>query len=328
MNILLFVTSLIMLLTAMTYARLANFFESHTQAVEWQAQMEETERSVYNHEMLRQLAAPPKKTTPPATTTPPPAQKTPDDKQPDPDPKPAAPKSSPKDAKIHFRWFTDKAMREGHEQEFAKYYDLTKTLIRILYSQQPFFKIMEKSRPDFLDDLLQEIMRTSDGYLQLDQKNKIASLSDLMYLKWSDLELKRLFSRLMSQTPIYKRVPEPDELPPTDAEEEFDKGEFDQTIPYSKEGYQSLNDYFTIRKADKIHVYLASKPLLLALFRDPQIVARIIEMRNHLYLQVRKKNPSISKEDATKEFESNFKSLSLYEAILDFTVTTTDPRKR
>ena len=79
-------------------------------------------------------------------------------------------------------------------------------------------------------------MRTSDSSLQLDQKNKIQNLSDLMYLRWNDLELKRLFSRLMSQTPIYKRVPEADDNVSVEVEEEFDKGEYIRPFLIQKKG--------------------------------------------------------------------------------------------
>lgn len=295
MSILVFVMSLIMLLSVMTWSRLETFLQSRLQAEEWVWLMKESERSVFNR---IEKAHVPAKTA--AQKTP----KAPKDKKTDSKPAP-----TPGSGQISLAWLFDKSFRENAKERSPKMQEVIEKLIDNLWKDQPFYKKLESERPRFVRALLAEIIELTG--------DKIKKFEDLIDLNWRDYELKEALGRMIQSGLVYKRPP----LKP---------GEKPEVPAHSPVGFQSLKDYFTSKKLDKIRVWLAPRALLLALFNDPQTVAEIVRKREELYKEV-KNSRSLSGEAQTaytKQFEGAFSSRTPYGDLLDFTVTTTDPRKR
>ena len=92
--------------------------------------------------------------------------------------------------------------------------------------------------------------------------------------------------------------------------------------------FVSILDYLTFGGKVKIRVFLASKPLLLALFERESLVDQILKERMDLARAVRRKKEAVlSLKDASERFEKLFASESPFRYLLDFNVSTTTPPK-
>lgn len=212
---------------------------------------------------------------------------------------------TPGSGKIPLAWLLGKSEHQKEVQE------LIESLITCLWSDQPFYKRLAKERPQFVEALLQDILNTSSKIT--DEKEAIKNLDQLMVTNWNDLELKTAFGRMLQDGLVY------------DKKNIRNDGSPDLTYK-SPKGFQSLRDYFTNQKTDKIRVWLAPRALLGAIFRDPQVVEEVINLRKELYGQVKKKG---SDADAlSKQFEETFSSKTSYKDLLDWQVTMTDVRNR
>lgn len=330
MNILLFVTSMIMVMAMLTYARLETYRSFSLLQAEFKHYMDDTERGYINLAAENWYINSPGKTkssSPNEPPKPPPKIKSPEaeDKS----------KKASSRSRLSFASFVDQKKKTAHEKEFPKLFLLAKKLIYVLYKDQPFFKEMEQKRADFVDGLLNALMVADN--LPKDQKLKRAS--DLANLNLGDEELNAVFYKMLQKTVqrTKKKIQPLEDHTATEfiGQPQEDKGEDDDSERESgnrfeyntPKGFYSLLDFITLQDATKIRVFLAKKQLLLAIFDDPAAVNAIIETRNDLYKKVKSK--AMTPEQASEVFKNQFASVSdpnFDDSILDFKVTATNPK--
>lgn len=292
MNLLIFVMALLMLMATITYSRLEHYLTTQVQSIEWQGRVRVGVRTLFNQDPLSCKTKP----KPPSSED-------------------ALTQTTPKGyGKIPDKYFILPSYRSQHDENLLKAQELFKTLVRILYSDQPFFKNLERDRPTFLDEMLNEITEVSSR-----AQKKPKSFEDLMYEKWGDPDIKRAFSLMLQSTVSYRR-PKPEILI---RGEEMKDLEIEKTAPL---GQLTLEDYFHDKTTDKIRIWLAQPELLLALYQNQELVDNLIKERKELYKAVSRDLTPAS--EASKLLEQNYgHNRSPYEALIDFTVTKTKPPK-
>jgi hypothetical protein len=203
---------------------------------------------------------------------------------------------------LSFNLFIDKEERKQHLLELAAHRIAAKNLMYFLYGHQEFFKKIEEKRPQILDEILDGLIKKSDEFKP---KDKINRPQELATIDLDNEDINLAFTYMLQG---YSK------------HEESEK---------AKEGYPSLLNFITVkRKKLVIRVFLASQPLLVALFGSPDIVKQISESRNQLYKEVKTERKTIPK--ASEEFKNLFinKRLpSIPDAMLNFDVSGTNPAK-
>jgi len=213
--------------------------------------------------------------------------------------------NAPGSSKLSFKIFIDKEEREKNQQRYLQYSLIAKNLLHALYDDTKFFKEALAKDEGIIDRLLVAI---GDGSAKFSAKEKISKLCDLSRLKFEDEDLQFLF---------YNMLEGGVEIPK----------EEQGTLKLQK-SYPKLGDYLTMQNKTQIRIYLASKPLLLAIFGEPSVVDEIIEKRKELFGEVTKKIDAMSVADAKVIFQNQFEGRrinGLIAEILDFTVSKSDP---
>lgn len=247
-------------------------------------------------------------------------------------------------SRLSFYLFLNKEEREKEPEMYQQTRELAKQLMQVLYSNRKFYQETVLERSAFLDEILNEIEKLSE---MIPKTKKITKAAGLSNLNIEDETLHKAFYDMLHGQPpleIEKPVMLISHEPVVDTKVDFsfggpltnDKQDQDEELDaaleseeaHAQAGYESLLDFITVRNSKKIRVFLASRELLLAIYADPLIVENILEARKQLFLQV--KNDSGKKAAASKAFQDNFASCgqaASYGAILDFSVTRTDPTK-
>ncbi len=309
MNILLFVTTMIMILASLTYARIEMYRSFSVVQSQFNNYMEKTERSQTNNTAEwwydNHHASKVSKINPAS----------------------AKGKSF---SRLSFYIFLDPQRRKGHEKEFVELHALAKKLIYLLYKDQPFFQEMERKHPDFVNTLLASL----ELQARLPQEQQVKRVEDLGSLNLNDWDLNEAFTKMLKGTAAEEEKPKaktesmisasPPEEPAENDDQEEEKGK--KREYHSSQGYYSLLDYITVKEAYKVRVYLAPQLLLTAIFDDPEVVKAIVETRNNIFKQV--VSGEMTPAAATTQFENAFASRvdPAFKAILDFTVTKTNPQ--
>ncbi len=297
MNLLIFVMTLLMLMATITYSRLEHYLTAQIQASEWTFRVRSGARSLYNQDPLSCRIQPPKINPDPSLSGPKlPAQQ-------------KAPKGT---GKLAEKYLLNPGYRQNRDKDFQKIQDIFKQLAKNLYKDQPFFKNLEKERPAFLDEMLNEIVDITTK-----APKPIKSFNDLMYEKWSDPNIKRAFSLMLQSTVTYKK-PRPETLLRGEA---MDEAEVEKASPVGK---VSLKDYFHDQNQDKVRLWLAKPELLSTFYQNQELVDALLKERKELYKKV--VSDLIDPEEAKKEMEEHYgQGRSPYESFIDFTVTKTRP---
>lgn len=305
----------------MTYARIDSFRYFLGMEAEFERYMSTIERSYINTIAVKWYK----------TTRAPKPRNENQEKPPPRDPKPK--QQGPSASRLSFRMFIDQKMRLDNAEAFRQTSEWAKKLMITLYGRQGFFRKALKTNPTFMDQILESLERATEDLFSGKQKlTEAAQLSNLQL----DPNVMETFYRMLKgcSNPEDKNIPLPIpkeeendtivELPP-----ESDNDEEDETATeadeFVKEGYDSLLNYITLRNTTRIRVYLASRPLLAAIFGDVSIANSIIEARQGLYRLV--SNDSLSAEDATEQFADLLKGhlSNNDEQFLDFKVSRTNP---
>jgi hypothetical protein len=304
MNVLLFVSTLIMLMAMLTYARLESYRNFSLMQSRFMSYMEKTERGTINlaaEEAYDVIVE--KKGSHEAS------------------------KKSKALSRLSIVPFLDpKKQKEGYPELL----NLAKKLIVLLYKDQPFFEEMAKKRPDFLDAFF-IALRTAVSKLPK-EKQVIKKAEDLSQLNLEDDALNT-FSYYIFNGTMDKEQKKPgaskQSLPlPEDGgeDDDVDREPGKNEEHKSPQGYYSFLDFITMQEASKVRVFLTSPQLLLAIFDDPSIVRSIMETRKMLYQKVTKEG--LSAEAASEQFKSQFApgGNSSFSQILDFSVSKTNPK--
>lgn len=307
MNVLIFVMTMLMLLSLMTYARLESYRSSQAFQMIFKHYMQEEERGYINIQ----------------------AEKTYDSI------KVSENKGKPgikidASPRIGIALLLDKD-RDQKNKEWEQTKLLLKNLMSTLYHTQPFYLHIEEERPSFIDELMRAITQAVD---ELPQEKKPKMADDLANLKLNDPELDRILYKMLHGAFYTQKIEDHDSTKkqkPAEAESDIDNGadeDLNSEIAEFKspEGYYSLLDFVTSASKPKIRVFLASKEVLLAIFHDPATVNAIIEERQHLYRQALSESDPKSLEESFKNQFQKMKDPGINEETLNFSVSKTNPK--
>lgn len=202
-------------------------------------------------------------------------------------------------AKLSFLLFVNKEERSKKQAEYTSLRQIAESLLQVLYGKAPFF---EESLPG---RLLNRLMEVTDKF---PEDKEIKDAKELANLDLGDDELNEIFCRMLrgsAQT-----------LSGNDKDNKLKE-------------YPPLTDFIQVdKKATRIRVYLASKPVLLAIFHDKNLVDTIIKERKNLYNLVKGKDAKMDAKEASGRFQAMFERKTHFNVtVLDFTVTKTDPKK-
>lgn len=289
-----------MLMASITYSSLNRFVKAEVQAHEWHERIRYQARVKYNHALY--AASKPKKTI----KEPSPKEKKQEEKTAD------KPKTEVGRGSIPGQFLVSPVFRENHHDDLIKYSELFKAVVRQLYYEQPFFKNLEKERPQFLDEILKEIVEISE------RDKPIANFNKLMFKNWSDPNLKRAFSLMLAETPSY-RAPLKEKI-----EKELPEAEKDESV-INRSGINTINDLFHFTYLPKIRIWLASRPILIALFRNEELVEALIRDRMQNYPKLI--SGIYQSEDIEKYLQETYGGKSSYDHLIDYKVTKTRPPK-
>ena len=312
MNVLLIVTTMIMIMASLTYARLEIYRSLSLRQAEFERYMNTTERGYINSTAEwwydNSKAEIRGSSSNPQTRT---------------------------DARSHlsFLIFVDNKQAAKHAKEYPKLYYMAKKLIVSLYKDQPFFQEFVQLRPDIVDALLRSLIK-ADG---LPNEQKLKKAPELANLDLGDPVLDSFLYFILKGLQVEEEEKKTDSgLPPLmEPLIQEEEGEVDDEVeePNHKEafkspkGYRSLLDFIALDDAVKIRVYLASKELLTAIFDNKDTVDAIMAARTDLYKKV---IAGLDAPQASAQFKSLFASKSdpmFDDTVLDFTVSKTNPKK-
>lgn len=319
MNILIFVMTMLMLLSLMTYARLESYRDSQALQKVFKHYMEREERGYINlraGKVYEKIKVTEKKKEEEGEG------KSTSDKPP---PKTAINASS----RIGIKPLLD-SNRDKNEKEWLQTQLLLKKLMRILYEKHPFYQDLEKERPFFLDELIREITRTIDD-LPKDKKPKTAK--DLANLKLADPYLDDILYKMLNgalyDTQMQAKKAEKSEAPEEPSVESgSDNGESTNGADEYKsiEGYYSLLDFVTDRSGPKIRVFLAPREVLQTAFQDLNTVDSIIEERQRLHDKAKQGDDVNELKEIFKNQFERMKDPNVEEDSLNFSVSKTNPK--
>lgn len=248
-------------------------------------------------------------------------------------------------SRLSFSAFVDSKMRESYAQEYPQLHTLAVRLIQTLYKDQRFYREMEQKRPDFVNALLAALQHAENlpaenlSRANATKPQKIARAADLANLNLQDPDLNDAFYKMLQGTMTPREKPDqqggtfgadqkivcqsPGELGEED-DEGIEPGKQEEVR--SPQGYYSLLDFITIQDAGKVRVFLAARPLLMAIFDDPAVVTALLETRCMLYNNV--VHGTMTPDQAAQALRTQFlpHSKGFDEIILDFSVTKTNPR--
>lgn len=321
MNVLIFVMTMLMLLSLMTYARLETYRSSQTFQMIFKHYMQEDERGYINvraKEAYKKIKVTEK-----------------DDKDGKKKPTPKKIDASPRIG-IGLLFNPD---REAKGKEWEQTKVLLKNLMRTLYKEQGFYKELEAKRPNFVDDLIPAITRAVDE-LPKDVKPKHAV--GLGNLELPDRQLNSVLYKMLHGasyvdvlTDEQKKSLEQrngfvlrDNSTNADVEAAADEEESsDDADEYkSPEGYFSLLDFVNSGSKPKIRIYLAPKEVLQAIFNEPSTVNSIIEERQRLYQQADSDGDIGQLSESFKNQFIKLKDASIEDDTLNFTISKTNPK--
>lgn len=305
MNVLIFVTTLLMVLAALTYGRLETFRNSQAiqpvlvefMTKEERGYINQGAEDTYDKMTVKVKAKEGSKSTPvPATS------------------------------KINISLLLNPEQRNNKEHEWQQTQLLLKRLMEQLYQEQPFYRKMQEKNPQFIDEIVADLAAA----IEREKKEKRPKEpKDLALVELSDPQLNEVLYKMLRGTPCPEGPQQ--QSPLMKKEKEEDTGEVeppDSSAYRSVEGYCSLLDFITKSPYHKIRVYLAPKEVLKTIYGDDKIVESILQERQELHRRA-------TKDEDLKELTSSFKTLvdsyrdpNIDSDMVDYSVTKTTPKNR
>jgi hypothetical protein len=216
-------------------------------------------------------------------------------------------------ARLYFRGFIEEHNRE--EEWFQTVQEITKRLLRILYSDKTFYQKAVyadwtengRNEEEFLEHLLQSIMEQSPHLKQ--EGLDMTQPWNLAKVEFADQHVRNAFCTMLRGS-NGQRV---------HAVKESDPALADGWIP-------SLFDYIGMRKKTQTSVYLAHQELLQAFFQDEELVKDLLVLRQELYRDRKKIDPTVA-EKKLKDLTFG-KIFTLHDQeLLEWRVSGTRPTK-
>lgn len=314
MNILIFVMSMLMIFALMTYSKLDSYRNHASLEGEFTNYMETTERSYINNSadalyksinFKRASKANPAKNSE------------------------SAPTDTPKgkgSGRLSIRPLIYSKFQEENPALYEETVHTFKELVQTLYGHQtPFQEFLQKHH-NLLNALIEKLPQ---AVAELPATVKINRAIDLSNLKLGDPldELVYLMFKGCTTTAKKEKI-----IKETDSEDALEEGEdpeeeseeSEETESYiSDKSDDALLNFVDLHTSLKINVYLASKPLLLALYGNPNVVDRLLAVRYQLYKSTRQ--DKMTKEEASDKLYSEFQ-LAGSKDLLEYKVTGTNPK--
>jgi hypothetical protein len=311
MNVLLFVTSFLLILSMLTYAKIDNFRYFVATEAQFEYYMNNLENAYGNAAAKRWYD----------TTIAKRQNSSPQDKQ-----------GSTGSPRLGFKILIDPQMQQKEPLAYQQTLAWTKQLMHNLYGKYAFFKDALEKRPSFIDELLDHLKRAVE---ELPEERRPKEASDLANLNVGP-ELQNIFYLMLKGCPIdgakdqqsqalkHKerptlKLPSPEDM----GDDEHDTALAAMEGP-SKEGYDSLLNYINLNNTTKLRVYLAPKEVLGVAFGS-DTADTIIATRAQLYQSIVRGDTT--PQQATAQFKSLFESYirGSDTQMLDFKVSKTNP---
>jgi len=289
MNILLYVITVIMLLTITTYLRVENLISSYAVKKEFTSYLKNESK-----DQIRDAA----ETWYQAISF----------------SRGASPKENPHQkskANRKLSWFAffypELAQSKENEEKIIQ---ISQALIHRLFKDDLDFQRMSEQNPNIVAGL---IGRIAEINRQLPQEKKVTRVEDLSTLDLNDPQLNQPLYLLIQG--YHRPLREESELEATEEAEE-------EPLKSKEKHHISLLNFITEKNSGQIRVFLASKELLDAVYCDEQLVHDILETRLLLYKRALQDSQNIPVLQA--EFE-RFRQ-GPYASLLDFTISKTNPK--
>jgi len=301
MNILIFVMTMLMLLSLMTYAKLSSYRHLEIKQLSFNYYMLNEERESINLGMETQY------------------QNTEGSKSGS-DEKKNQPKTNAT-RRISVNWLFDKKLRESKPLEFKQTSILFKNLLDALYADQKFYKEALLENPDIVHQLIDTLIKIIDDR---GSDKSLKNITEIANFEIPDKKMHEFFYRIMKGFPPADIVEREDseKKPESSLPKESEDDPKEEYV--SSMGYYSLFNFIDL-KNNAIRIYLASPEVLNAVY-DDSVVKQIIEERNNLFKQV---NAGMDAAELTKHFKlelSGRQRNGIEESLLDFTVSKTNPK--
>lgn len=215
------------------------------------------------------------------------------------------PKEPPGSSVINFRFLINPEYGEMFPEQTPLMLTVLKNLINLLYSKHPFYQQLLQERPNVLEELFNEIQHAQ---AQRPKKQRINKVNRINQIQPQDEKLQMLWNQLLRENPLDKSVMN---LLWQNVEEPCIQ--------------VSLLNYLSNSPAPKVRVFLAPRALLYAIFQNQDAVMQIINKRMELYraLENKEKNAAEATEEL-KSFSDQFIGNDL-QPILNYQVTKTNP---
>lgn len=171
---------------------------------------------------------------------------------------------------------------------------ILKNLLDILYGEQTFYIKLKEKRPYFVEELIQKLKSA----LKEDKKFDLDKPANLCNIELHDEEFQYFLALILSGT---------------------------QTKCGETEGVHSLEPLIETKKnVLPIRIQLTSKEMLLAIYRNPQVVNEILDRRHELQKLVER--DLSQKTTASQSFKESFENLiprGFDLSFFNFEITTT-----
>lgn len=254
MNLLIYVTALLLALSALSYQSLSRFQNNADKEKFWNRRMRVDSVCAYNERVRDQFNEAKEK---PET----------EDKE-----KPDSKKSLDAFAKINLKFLIGNSKESVPPETLTAYESVAKRLIRVLYGEQPFFKNLLQKNPNLLDQLFPALRKANS-----ELKNPIGVVRNLSNIPLPDEDLKSLWYNLCKKAalgPLAMQALNPLKDTPDECSD-------------------TCFTNFLGNKGSKIRVFLANPALLFALYEEEGLVKQIIEKRDDLYKQAKKETSNL-----------------------------------
>lgn len=237
--------------------------------------------------------------------------------QPNPNPVEEKPKGK-SNGRLSLNLLVNSKARESNVKEYAETTQLLKSLIQTLYGSQKQFQQLLQMRPTLIDELIDQIPRAVDA---LPQNIKIKKAEDLSNLELGE-GLDEPFYLMLKGCPAIKKPVKLQQVSDTSDDRADDAEEAEEFT--SDKSYDSLLNFVDLHTSLRINIFIASKPLLLAIYGDPVTVENILQKRFELFKSVAHKE--MNDAEASEKLKNEFQ-LRGEGNLLDYKVTGSDPRR-
>ncbi len=236
--------------------------------------------------------------------------------------------------KISLNGLLDEETRLKNPDQVKTAKSLLKHLINRLFGDKPWFQNKLDSRPQLIDELIDAIEEASDA---LPKEDKLKKIEELETLKLANEDLNLILYQMLRTTPTSdtlkpsgvkeeKDKAKTEPLPEAEGEDNQSQDEEEEKETQSPEGFYSLLDGITLSKDVKVRIFLAPRIVLESIFQNEEIVNNLIKERNRLFAQA---NKDENLQDLSKAFESQFsqeRHSDIEASTLDFSVSKTNPK--